>query len=262
MVCKSCKKKLSNLDIYCLSCGVPAESFKEHFGIKKIIGLAKDACRADKTNNFIYIIPVALVLIAFVYVVENGFIGDSYWVNYIAMNGFMVFYVPLLILAFGGGNTSQPPPNPSSLEGRKTIGNRPYWWVFAFKKYYLKLVMFVFLVVFYFFALRVICQGDGMLNLVRLVMVCWGIAIVFPVPFLIFTRDESVFASLKRAYIAGKYLRWHQFCLSVVMAFVLLVSVILVLIPLPYGMRFSGHLMRIWYEKQDEFSLYDKGRDY
>ena len=250
MVCKSCKKKLSTIDIYCLSCGVPTEGYREQFRLKKIIGLAKEGCSLDKTNNIFYVISVALVMIAFVYIVENNFISESYWVNYISMNLFMVLFVPLLMLTFGAGRRE--------LEA----GSLETGFIFAFKKYYMKLVIFVFLVVFYFFILRVICQGDPILNLVRLILVCWGIAIVFPVPFLIFSRDESVFCSIKKAYIAGKYLRWHQFSLSFVLAGMLLLSVLLVLVPLPYSMRFTGHLLRVWYNKQDEFQLYDKSKDY
>ena len=246
MVCKSCKKNITEIDIYCLSCGTPTENYKQHFSIKKTLQAAKAAAKADNVNLIFYYIPIALVLIVLVCITGYNVLSESYWLNYALLNISAIFIVPLLIL-------------PLSLV-TKEKDDTPR--LSQALKYYPKLLVFVALIALYFFALRTICQGDPILNLVRLVLVLWGIAIAFPVPFLIFTRDEAVFKSIKRGYIAGKYLRWHQFGMSLVLGSLLLVSIPLALVPLPTVMNFTGHLMYIWHKKQDEFQLYDKQKGY
>jgi hypothetical protein len=116
-----------------------------------------------------------------------------------------------------------------------------------FDKYYPKFLFFILLIVLYFAFLKLICQGDPILNLVRLVLILWGLAIAFPVPMLIINREESVFQSVKKGYIAGKYLRWHQINL-----------IALSLFNLPY----LNDIFNVWYKKQEEFKLYERDNDY
>ena len=240
------------------------ENFKEQFRVRKVIQQAYDSCKADKENSMFNLIPVILAIVAFVYLIESNILTEMYWANYILLNAFMVFMVPLVIRqAVGVSQGASSGVSQGASQGSGT---------------YLKLVIFMSMMVLYFFFLKIICQGDPILNLVRMVLVCWSIAIVFPVPVLMVTRDESVFKSISRAYIAGKYLRWHQFCLCFVLAallillislaFVLLsgltlfIAILLLMLPLPVFLRFSGHLMWTWFEKQEEFQLYEKSADY
>jgi hypothetical protein len=224
--------------------------------LKKILGLAKNSYKSDKSQNFIVVAISSLVLLTILYFTEYNFFSDTYWTNYIFLNLSLVFIAPLLILSSIGING-----NPLAL-----------------KKYYLKFVFFVLVIVLYLFILKLICQGDPILNLVRLVLICWGFAIIFPVPYLIFTRNESVLKSIARAYIAGKYMRWHQFMLCLIVSLVLILPIsiafllfsdvilsvilFLLILPIPSAIQFSGHLMMAWNAKQEEFQLYDKQKDY
>ena len=260
MICRSCKKKLSEIDVYCEGCGLPTENFKEQFRVRKVIRQAYDSSKVDKESSMFSLIPVILAIVAFVYLIENRILTEMYWVNYILLNAFMVFMIPLVIRQVSGIRYQV-----SSIKYQAS-GN------------YLKLVIFMSTMVLFFFFLKIICQGDPILNLVRMVLVCWSIAIVFPVPVLIDTRDESVFKSINRAFISGKYLRWHQFYLCFVLAVLLIllislafallsgvplfIALLLLMLPLPTFLRFSGHLMWTWFEKQDEFQLYEKNKDY
>jgi len=246
MICKLCKKKTIDTDIYCLTCGKATDSYKEQFRIKKTLQEAKVSAKSEGNNLIFYYIPIAVVLIALAYISSHDILTDSHWINYILFNVSAILIVPLLILPFC-----------LVIREREDISGLKQ--AFA---YYPKLLLFVALIALYFFALKIICQGDPILNLVRLILVLWGIAIAFPVPFLIFTRNECVFKSIRRGYIAGKYLRWHQFGLSLILGVLLLASVLLLLIPLPVTMNFAGHLMYVWHKKQGEFQLHDKPKDY
>jgi hypothetical protein len=244
MNCQSCKKKVSTIDIYCLSCGVPTEGYKAHFKIKDVLQTAKHLSKSNVKSLLFSNIAFSLILFLALYFINNNFISDNVWIKYVLINVLVITVVPFLFLPFG----QILPPD---------VRSKMSEW-----QCYTKFVQLSFCVALYFFILKVVCQGDPILNLVRLVMVCWGIAIVFPVPYIIFTRDEPLWSSIKRAYIAGKYLRWHQFLLSIIIAGLYLLSVCLLLIPMPTTMRYANHVMYVWYTKQEEFQLYEKHKDY
>ena len=241
MFCKNCKAKLTSIDIYCKGCGRPTESFKSQFKVFDVLRLASKQVSDATFSNNIYNIVVTLAIIWVVFIFSFNFLSLSYWTSYFLFNLAMVLLCPLLMI-----------PLASVVEKEKKLQFN----------FYPKLLLLTFFVAFYFFILRIVCQGDPILNLVRLVMVLWGLAIAFPLFFLIFKRSEGFMVLLAKAYIAGKYLRWHQFCLCVILGLRLLASVILIFIPFSRSMNFTANVMYIWYQKQEEFELYDKNKDY
>jgi len=271
MVCKSCKIKLSNTDVYCGSCGVPTESFRKQFNVKSVLSESRAAMKAEKNKNATYSLFVSLLLLMSIYITTFQVITESYWINYLLTNVLCVLIIPFLLLSF-------------NVVKHENI-------IFNVIKYYPKMLLLVSLVAFYFFVLKVVCQGDPILNLVRLVMVLWGLAIVFPSVCLIFNNGASVITSIKQSYIAGKYLRWQQFAFVTilgillymtvvfaniffygvpieallsgqVMFFILLLMACLPLILIPKVLCFASFVMQSWYKRQEEFKLYDRNKNY
>ena len=251
MICKSCKKKVEDTDIYCLSCGLPLERYRQQFNLKKVIKQANDSAKNQNNTFFTFNVVLGIVLVGVI--CWTLYIGSANkCVPYIVQNLLIIFIAPLFMLQFA-----------AIPEDRKTEIS-----LLQTKKHYPRLLFFTFLVAFYFFFLKFICEGffislaDPILNLVRLVLVLWGLAIAFPVPMLIIKRDEPVIKLIYRGYIAGKYLRWHQFSLCVMMGAMSMISCVFLFLFLPTNMRFNSHLLNVWYKKQEEFKLYDRKSDY
>jgi hypothetical protein len=233
MICKSCKCKVDDIDIYCKACGKPTENGKKQFKVGHILKDAtKDTRPIMNGNIFAFIVIVILVLFGSVYLLNFHIQIQSEWIKYLVLNALLVVVLPLLIL---------PLANVATADDSEKIHYR----------YYTRLLVLIGCMAIYFGILKIVCQGDPILNLVRLVLVLWGLAIVFPVPFLIFTSEEPVFKLIRKAYIAGKYLRWHQFYLCMICGVRYLISY-----------RYVGKVMFCWYQKQEKFRLYDRMSDY
>ena len=261
MICKNCKKKLTTTDVYCQNCGIPADNFKSHFSILNLIKQANSNSKAQKSYFYFEIIVPAILILIAIYLANWKVINDNYVFNYCFLNIALVVLIPFMMLPMASLWRS---------------GDRRY-----VTKYYPQLVFFTFIVALYFAFLKIICQGDPILNLVRLVLILWGLAIVLPVPFLIFL-DKSVSAIsdrhtsvsknklnpittikiINKAYIAGKYLRWHQFALCFILVIINSLAAIPLLVLLPTSINFTANVLQLWHQKQEEFLLYNKDRDY
>jgi hypothetical protein len=245
MLCKKCRVKIADIDIYCQSCGTPSESYKKQFRLQAILQSAKDAKMPIESSFGIYTISIAILIVAIVVVFGFSVVlpALSETASYYILNASLVFVIPLLILPLQ--NTIDP-----------RVGFRIDF------SHYPRLALFVFFVAIYFWFLKLICQGDPILNLVRVILVLWGLAIVFPVPYLIFSKDEPVHKLIYKAYLGGKYLRWHQFFLSCILAFRLIVSALLVFALFPSAIQNVFFTMRSWHQRQESFLLYDKDKNY
>ena len=253
MICKSCRKKVDDIDIYCLGCGFPLDRFKQQFSLKKIIKQTNDSTRNQTNTNFLYNVVLGVILAVVICVTSFKIISPSTIINYIVQNALIILIAPFFMLQLA-----------IVKEDKKTDIS-----ISQTLRHYPRLLLFTFWVALYFFFLKFICEGffisfaDPILNLVRLVLVLWGLAIVFPVPMLIIRyEDTPVLKLILKGYIAGKYLRWHQFSLIVMLGTMSIVSCLFVFLFFPTNIRFTTHLMNIWYKKQEEFKLYDRKSDY
>ena len=251
MICKSCKKKVEDIDIYCLSCGLPLDRYRQQFCLKKAVKQANDSAKNQSNTFFPFNVILGIVLVT-VICLTTFMSGANKAVSYLIQNILIIFIAPIFMLQLA----AVPEDKKTEIKLSQT------------KKQYPRLLFFTFLVALYFFFLKFICEGffislaDPILNLVRFVLILWGLAIVFPVPMLIIKKEESVIKLIQRGYIAGKYLRWHQFSLCVMLGILSIISCIFLFLFLPTNMRFNSHLLSIWYKKQEEFKLYDRKSDY
>ena len=237
MLCKSCKQPIDNLEVYCTSCGLPTKNFKEQFSVGAILRAGKEIADKDIHYPIGQPIGVMLFLLIVVYVFNFDVLPMTSLMNYVLLNISLILVTPLLLLNTKPFSSNQP-------------------------RQYLRLALLTALLVLYFFVLKLVCQGDPILNLVRLVLVLWGLAIAFPVFYLLSVRAGNVFSLIERGYVAGKYLRWQQFSLVFVLGLFNLLSVCLLLVPFPRSLHFTSCVMGVWYQRQENFGLYDKPRDY
>jgi len=237
MFCKECKNKLVSIDLYCSHCGNPTVALKQHFNIKNVLTQASKSAQTQKESFYFFNLSIALLILFVVYLAHFQIIFQTVFYNYIFLNISVVLLSPFLLLSF------------ATIPEQKNLPD-----TFQF---YPKLLLFTTSVALYFATLKIICQGDPILNLVRFILVLWGLAIAFPIPFLIFNHSKHKGRLIFKAYLAGKYLRWQQFALCVILGFCSLVS-----IWLPSSLVFIGNTMYIWYKKQNEFELYQKNKDY
>ncbi|MCL2065043.1 MAG: hypothetical protein FWG98_11850 [Candidatus Cloacimonetes bacterium] len=278
MICNNCKKKLSPIDLYCINCGVPSEGYRQQFNIKTIIKESIENSKNQQSSNNFYYIGVTIVLLLIIYLTHFQVISSMFWFNYLFINISMIFLSPLLLMPLASIYTPVAPlPLKKDESKSKTANLTEHKKLSDTKRYYPQLVLFVLILVLYFAVLKLICQGDPILNIVRFILVLWGLSIAFPVPFLIFSINnqkeenkekisqqncKNIFYLYKRGYYAGKYLRWHQLTLCLVCGILNLLSILLILVPLPATINFTGNVMYIWHKKQEQFSLYNKDKDY
>jgi len=237
MICKTCRNRIDDLDLYCRVCGEPSENHRNQFIIKDILK-ADTGQQTIPPPFYLFSIPATVALLTIIYIFNFSVITTSYWANYILLNICSTLIIPLIMLPFG------------------IVINQELF------KQYLRLLEFTFYMGLYFFALKVICQGDPILNLVRFIMVLWGVAVAFPVPTLIFSTTHSVLKIIGRAYIAGKYLRWKQFYLSLYCATCIFLSLLTLLIMLPKSLYFTARAMQKWHCQQQKYNLYDQPANY
>jgi len=266
MVCKTCRGKIDDLSLYCTNCGEPSENHKKQFVIKDM--LKKTDSTTPTAQLQLQIIGVVFAIIAIVFVINFkpmwiSIAETAHWLKYIALNISMILLIPCIILPFRSkenGQAESPPlrsPNPHD-NGRAEsppLQSLPL-------RIYLNLVHFTFYMCLYFFVLKVVCQGDPILNLVRFIMVLWGLAIAFPVPYLLLHTDDRVETVIKKAYIAGKYLRWKQFYLCVYLGIYNALTVFTLFVKLPQTLSYTWEVMARWYRQQNKFNLYDQKSDY
>jgi len=251
MICKSCRSKTDDNDVYCLSCGIPLDKYKQQFNLKKIIKQTNDSAKSQKHTYFIYNIVLGILLTTSIIITKLSILTDNYVMNYIIQNILIILLVPFFMLQL------------VNIDNKHNVLLRN-----EVLKYYPRFFLFSFYTAIYFFFLKFLCEGffislpDPILNLVRLVLVLWGLAIILPVPMLLIKRNESVLSLIHKAFIAGKYLRWHQFSILMMLGTMSIVSCMMLFLFLPTNMRFNIHLLSIWYKKQEEYKLYDRNKDY
>lgn len=252
MICKSCKKKINEIDVYCDACGEVAESFKKKFKLKEILSVAKKNVDIKRDYPlqaiiFIFIFSILPLLLTGFFIRDNVFL-NSHRATYFLSNLIYLVFVPLIFLPFTFYKDSDEKADSASL--------------FRIFKIYPRFMFFVFIVLVYFFILKIICQGDPILNLVRFVLVLWGLAIALPVPLMIIKTNDSVISIIKKAFIAGKYLRWQQFSLVLILGIYNMLALIPLGLGLIFSLPFTSSVLKEYHKRQEDYNLYERNKDY
>lgn len=252
MNCKSCKNKLDKLEIYCSKCGTPTETFKSLFKLKDILSSAYTTTKSSKNYSAsicIFIFLFSILPIIVITFLSNLNLTLTYWQNYLLSNLIYIAFIPISLVFL-------------------TLNHNDSETKYSFKNYlknfsfYPRFLFLIFLSSTYFFILKIICQGDPILNLVRLVLVLWGLAIALPIPLLIVNNNESVIKLAYKAYLAGKYTRWQQFSLVIILSIINFIAIIPLGFGLIYSLPFTANTLKELNQRHNNFNLYDKNKDY
>jgi len=238
MICKNCAGVMEQIDTYCAHCGTPNPLFQESFCVLDVLKEAQKESR-QAPNYFGYFFCVGVMCLLAIFILTNISFGSEA-LHYCVLNVLYCLLIPLFIIPL------------STLSQQQSL-------ITAFR-YYPKLVGVVFFFCLYLLFLKLICRGDPILNIVRFILILWGLAIIFPIPFLVFHDPDSVVKIIIKAYRAGKYLRWHQFFLGLVLALLNCGGAILLLIYFPKSMMYTGRVMSLWYQKQHEYRLFNRAQ--
>lgn len=206
MICKKCKAKCEENDIYCPACGHPTGIVKGQLSAIKFFFSEYSQNRQNFSRHIGYsflvlllgILPVSIT-IWFSY--NTNFIESSLLRYFISNLAFLIF-IPLILIPF------------SNKKQFAQDSNKPADF-FSDLKSYGKYFVLTLIGILYLMFFKFICQGDAILNLVRLVMVIYGVAIILPVPYLLEDKEMKLIPAVKKAYHFAKHtVRWQYFFLS------------------------------------------------
>lgn len=208
MNCKKCKAKIDNFEVYCPKCGVPTGIVKEKMSAFKTFSEVYNKYKGNQTKHFsmsLFAVLYCIIPLVGIKMLFNQFAGEY---NNLIMYGLLLLvstlFIPFIIIPLAKKNDYYSV-NSQAQEYKESL------------KYYPKFFLLSIISALYLIALRYICQGDPILNLVHLVMVFYGFAIVMPVPLLIVDKNLSVKDALRLSYKSGLYTyRWQCFFMTLI----------------------------------------------
>ncbi len=237
LVCSRCNVSLDKQQIYCYECGEPTGALRGDLSARQTIKEVWSAYSLVKSENYSFAIfyffalfvPLAVILAATI---------NNYYLHNLAL----LFYLPLMFIPFSMDNEDS---------GRYTVKG-----YFANLNYYFKYFIFIFLNILFFFIIKVITDSvDPMLNIVRLILVLYWLAIVTPLPSLIGHRDISCLKGLILVHRGGKETRWQQFFLIVFATLINLLGLALIGIGLLVTIPFTFKFIDSYYQRMMKYEL-------
>lgn len=194
LVCVKCLKDLEANQLFCTDCGEPTRKLTEDLSAKRNWQQAWADYKNRKGENYPFaIFFFFLVLLPTLYVAF--FVTDSYYIS----NLFFLIFLPLVFIPF----TIPVVKENTAITIKRYIHNL---------RYYPRVFLFVLINVLYFFLLKIITSSvDPILNLVRLILVLYWLAIMVPYLHLLLRKEVNPFKALLIVYKGGKETRWQQF---------------------------------------------------
>ncbi len=238
-LCSNCHIELKTNQLYCFECGEPTSVLKEELSAIKNLKAVWSNYQETKGQFysfsifyiFIVLLPIALIV---------ALTHNSYYLN----NILLLLYLPLAFIPLGIRYNG---------EGE----------VYTIKSYitnlklYPRLFLFTALNIVYFFILKHVASGvDPILNLVRLVMVLYWLAIVVPLPLYMIRINADPFKSLLIVYKAGKEPRWQLFFTYFLLFLLNLGGLVLIGLGLLITIPFSFAVIERYYLQMEKYGLF------
>ncbi|HPY96212.1 MAG TPA: zinc ribbon domain-containing protein [Candidatus Cloacimonadota bacterium] len=275
MNCKKCKGKIPANSIFCNHCGTATSFVKENLSASKTI---REVFSTYSKHNSKHI---SFSLITFIFSVVPLILGlyllHRYFVNirpffYYALNLLVIsLFMPFWLIALAKEDDFF----------SKSSHISEY---FALLRHYPTQLALCIISSLYLLLLKLICQGDPILNLVHFILIIYGLAIVLHVPSMMFENPICPIKVIKKAYTFGKHtIRWQNVYLSIfivivnVPAFLLMlyansltkynmlntwiISIIALLLGIAYSLiifPFSWQLIRSQYQKYKDNGILEK----
>ena len=249
LVCDKCLKDLQPNQLYCLECGQATAVLSEELSARKNWQATWSEYKNRKGENypfvifFFFIIILPLFTILFAPQILNLFQSIN---SFLFSNIFLLFALPLVFIPFSV---------PLMTEKTK-ITIRKYFQSF---KFYPRMFTFVLINIAYFLLLKLITMSvDPILNIVRLILVLYWLAIMVPYPHLLLRKSVNPFKGLIIVYKAGKETRWQQFFTYVYLFIINVLGLVALGIGLLVTIPYSIAVIERYYLQMDKLGLFNQ----
>ncbi len=251
---RTCNNKLEEHQIFCDKCGEPTGALSGPLSARQNYKEVWDQFKKVKSKFYpfaIFIILTSYLLIALEAVFGKTLAEAVNIDHYLLSNIIFLVIIPLALIPFGMKEKFME--NPFSVKAYlKGLKNYP--------KYFLLTLVYIL----FFFVLKVLCAGfllgisiDPILHPVRFILVLYWITIMLPSPILITRKNVNIFQAVVRCYKASMETRWQQFFLVLQIAGINVLGAALAGLGLLYSIPLSYVLVERYYQKLDEFRLFE-----
>ncbi len=250
-----CNNKLDEHQIFCDKCGEPTGALSGHLSARQNYKEVWDQFKKVKSKFYpfaIFIILTSYLLIA-LEAIFGKILAEAVNIDhYLLSNLIFLVIIPFALIPFGMKEKFME--NPFSVKAYfKGLKNYP--------KYFLLTLDYIL----FFFILKVLCAGfllgisiDPILHPVRFVLVLYWITIMLPSPILIARKNVNAFQAVVLCYKASMETRWQQFFLVLRIAGINVLGAALAGLGLLYSVPLSYILVERYYQKLDDFRLFEK----
>lgn len=237
LVCSRCNVSLDELQVFCYECGEPTGALRSGLSARQTIKKVWEEHNEVKSKSytfaifyfFVLLVPLAVIIALTVH-------------NYYLHNLSLLIFLPLLFIPFAMAG---------DISGRFTIKG-----YFNNIKFYPRYFIFILINILYFFIVKVITDSvDPMLNIVRLILVLYWLAIVTPLPSLIGNSKIPFLKALKDIYRGSKETRWQQFFLLVFGALINIAGLALIGLGLLVTVPFTFKFIDAYYRQMLKYKL-------
>ena len=251
---RTCNNKLEEHQIFCDKCGEPTGALSGPLSAKQNYKEIWKQFKKVKSKFYpfaIFIILTSYLLIALEAVFGKTLAEAVNIDHYLLSNIIFLVIIPLALIPFGMKEKFME--NPFSVKAYlKGLKNYP--------KYFLLTLVYIL----FFFVLKVLCAGfllgisiDPILHPVRFILVLYWITIMLPSPILITRKNVNAFQAVVLCYKASMETRWQQFFLVLQIAGINVLGAALAGLGLLYSIPLSYVLVERYYQKLDEFRLFE-----
>jgi hypothetical protein len=241
MRCKHCNERVKDTDFWCDYCGHPTGLVKNEFAANHMLGLSWKKFSPLAGKNYAFGIVSALLFLilvggAYWFSINDSLLPVSPFIKYVLDNLVYLLVLPIFLSPFM--LVVQHPDRGWSISD-----------FFRSQKMYPRFFVFVLLNILYFFALKYICKGDPILNLVRFVMVQYWISIVLPAPLLMLDLHINPWRAIVASYHTGKEVRWNLYFLWLLLAILNMITILPFGLGLLITLPFTYHAIYDYYRK-------------
>ncbi len=245
---KKCLEKLSDTDIYCHACGKPSGVLSGQLAAQTIIRDTWEEFKLVRSNHYsfgiLHFLFAVLPILCSIYLSYHLSLFQSNFTNYLFNNLIFALILPLSILPFAFRKNFI----------SETVSPKEYFGMF---KQYSRFFILNFFSVFFYFAIKYICIGDPILNLVRLVLVFYWVAVFLMAPAIMSYRQINPWKALVFAYKSGFMTRWQQLFLYLLLLVINLVALIPIGLGLIITLPFTYAVLTRYYRELERYNLLD-----
>jgi hypothetical protein len=240
LVCSKCDSSLDGNQLFCYECGEPTKVLRKELSAVNNIKETWSNYKERKGQNF----PFAIFFF-FALIVPLGLIvyytHHDYWLHTLSL----LVFLPLMFVPFAI----------NVWKDQEVLAVKKYP---ACLKKYFRFLIFIVINVLFFAVLKIITTSvDPILNIVRLILVLYWLAIIVPYPHLLANKDIDPYRGWLKVFKGGKETRWQQFYTLLFLFVINVLGLALAGIGLLITIPFSIAVLERYYRQMDKYGLFD-----